>query len=261
MKRCERATFFVLLIYIAGCVSLVAEALCCKLEGHWFETRYWSLWIYLILPAALGPEVYCASKRNEYQRQKKCSWGVEHGYCLRLTSWPSSVSQLSRLCGILNILQPCRPPWPVMGIALLLFPFSFLTFLITKILVNFYQTALQHNPDDITVCSDLCEDLGSLMSLGHITKHCLYRESIEMAHVNEVLPFRLYLFDILVVLCGSHVLLVFVYLSCFCIHSLSWFICLVSFNGHWEIAFHFYEDRDRCSGHAIAHHSCSVHNV
>jgi hypothetical protein len=26
--------------------------------------------IYLILPAALGPEVYSASKRNEYQKQK-----------------------------------------------------------------------------------------------------------------------------------------------------------------------------------------------
>jgi hypothetical protein len=26
--------------------------------------------IYLILPATLGPEVYSASKRNEYQNQK-----------------------------------------------------------------------------------------------------------------------------------------------------------------------------------------------
>jgi hypothetical protein len=32
---------------------------------------------------------------------------------------PPSVSRLSRQCGILNILQPYRPPWPVTGIALL----------------------------------------------------------------------------------------------------------------------------------------------
>jgi hypothetical protein len=31
------------------------------------------------------------------------------------------VSRLSRECGILNILQPYRPPWPVTGIALLYF--------------------------------------------------------------------------------------------------------------------------------------------
>jgi hypothetical protein len=34
---------------------------------------------------------------------------------------PPSVSQLSRQCGILNILQPSRPPWPVTGIAFLAF--------------------------------------------------------------------------------------------------------------------------------------------
>jgi hypothetical protein len=31
-----------------------------------------------------------------------------------------SMSRLSRQCGILNISQPYRPPWPVKGIALLL---------------------------------------------------------------------------------------------------------------------------------------------
>jgi hypothetical protein len=34
---------------------------------------------------------------------------------------PPSVSRLFRQCGILNILQPYRPPRPVTGIALLFF--------------------------------------------------------------------------------------------------------------------------------------------
>jgi hypothetical protein len=31
--------------------------------------------IYLILPAALGPGVYSATKRNEYQKQKNIACG------------------------------------------------------------------------------------------------------------------------------------------------------------------------------------------
>jgi hypothetical protein len=52
--------------------SVVVKALCCKQEGRGFETR-WGEWIfslYLILSAALGPGVYSASKRNEYQKQQ-----------------------------------------------------------------------------------------------------------------------------------------------------------------------------------------------
>jgi hypothetical protein len=43
-----------------------------KLEGHGFETRWTEciFSVYLILPAALGPGVYSASNRNEYQKQK-----------------------------------------------------------------------------------------------------------------------------------------------------------------------------------------------
>jgi hypothetical protein len=53
--------------------SIVVKALCYKPQGRRFETR-WSQWtfsIYLILPAALGPGVYSAFNKNEYQKQKK----------------------------------------------------------------------------------------------------------------------------------------------------------------------------------------------
>jgi hypothetical protein len=58
--------------YIGARGSVVVKALCYKPEGHGFETRWreWFLSIYLILPAALGPGVYSASNKNEYQKHK-----------------------------------------------------------------------------------------------------------------------------------------------------------------------------------------------
>jgi hypothetical protein len=49
----------------------VVETLCYKPKGA-FETRPGErkFSIYLILPAALGPGVYSAYNRNEYQKQK-----------------------------------------------------------------------------------------------------------------------------------------------------------------------------------------------
>jgi hypothetical protein len=50
--------------------SVVVKALCYKPEGRGFENRWgeWFLSIHLILPVALGPGVYSASNRNEYQK-------------------------------------------------------------------------------------------------------------------------------------------------------------------------------------------------
>jgi hypothetical protein len=51
--------------------SVVVKALYCKPEGRGFETQLNDLFLnFLILPAALGPEVHSASNRNEYQKQK-----------------------------------------------------------------------------------------------------------------------------------------------------------------------------------------------
>jgi hypothetical protein len=90
--------------------------------GHYAtrQTRWgqWFLSIFLILPTALGPEVYSASNRSDYQRQKrKYFWRV--GRCQRvgLTTLPPSVSRSSRQCGILSLPQFYRPPRPVTGIA------------------------------------------------------------------------------------------------------------------------------------------------
>jgi hypothetical protein len=46
--------------------------------------------------------------------------GLKHGWHVRLTTSLPSVSRLSKQCGILNTSEPCRPPEPIMGIALLL---------------------------------------------------------------------------------------------------------------------------------------------
>jgi hypothetical protein len=80
--------------------------------------------VYLILPVTLGPGVYSASNRYEYQKQKKF-WEVEHGLCIRLTTSPPSVSGLFAQCGIVKIFHFYRPPWPLTRMAFL-FNFNFI---------------------------------------------------------------------------------------------------------------------------------------
>jgi hypothetical protein len=81
----------------------------------------WIFSIDLILPATLSPEVHSASNKNEYQKQEKNVYGVECGWCIRLTTLLPSVNWLLRQCRVLNISQSYRPPRPLTGIALMLF--------------------------------------------------------------------------------------------------------------------------------------------
>jgi hypothetical protein len=57
----------------------MVKALCYKPEGREFETRWgeWTFWIYIVIPAALGPGVYSASNRNKYQKQKNNAYGEQ----------------------------------------------------------------------------------------------------------------------------------------------------------------------------------------
>jgi hypothetical protein len=99
--------------------SLVVKELGYKPEGRGFETRWGEI---LNLPNPSGRTRSWASdfNRNEYRKiKKKCFWGVKCGWCVGLITLPSYMSWLSRHCGILNISQPCKPPRPVTGIALL----------------------------------------------------------------------------------------------------------------------------------------------
>jgi hypothetical protein len=67
----------------------------------------------LILPATLW---HSASNINEYQEYV---WRVKRGRRVRLTTSPPFVNRFSKNCRILDVSQPCGPPWPITEIVLL----------------------------------------------------------------------------------------------------------------------------------------------
>jgi hypothetical protein len=118
----------------------------------------------------LSHGVYSACNRNEYQ--KTFLW-VRCGRCAGLTtSPPSSVSRLSRQCGILDISQPYRPPRPVARTALLCFLSNHEDFLLV-----------------VTTKSDLkAREICGVLSIE--TQACLLLTATVKSSLRQVTPFR-----------------------------------------------------------------------
>jgi hypothetical protein len=72
-----------------------------------------------MLSAFRPHKAYLSLEQKCIQAPEEIFWGVKRGRCVRLTS-RSSLSRLSKQCGVLNTSECCGPPQPVTGIALLL---------------------------------------------------------------------------------------------------------------------------------------------
>jgi hypothetical protein len=110
-QECPNLILYVFLSM--ACDNVLLKTLCYKQESRGLETR-WREWIFFNLRNPSS-----RTRLNEFQKQKNnVSANIERPV-RRAEKFPWSLIRLYRRSGILNLLQPYRPPRPVTEIALL----------------------------------------------------------------------------------------------------------------------------------------------